>query len=48
MTDTTREVAWQAYWKGYKQALDVESYTSLDEKAAKNKFERYWERENDE
>lgn len=42
--DPAKQVAWRAYWEGYKLGKGVESYDSMDKKTARSRFERFWER----
>jgi len=39
-TDTPTQRLWEAYWAGYKQGKNTESYSDIDRRAAQSRFER--------
>jgi len=39
-----KDIAWKAYWSGYKLGYHVESYDESDIKTAESNFERWWKR----
>jgi len=42
--DPVKQVAWEAYWEGYKQGRGTESYTAIAKRTARSQFERFWKR----
>lgn len=37
------DIAWEAFWQGYKLGLDTESTSDLDRRMCRSRFGRWWE-----
>jgi len=39
-----KQLAWTTWWEGYQQGYGVEDMKAIDKRAARERFERWWKR----
>jgi hypothetical protein len=42
--DFAKDMAWTAFWQGYREGYGVEDYDDIDRRTAMSLFERWWDR----